>query len=386
MAAKVPQGSDAAFPRRRRRTPTAAVAALVGLVERDFDEARADAASRLRRDRPRRPRRASRPGPLRPARRAPRRRRADRRSPTRERADARRRDRRGHRARSARSPATVDGDGADILEFQIAMLEDDALADAGLRRDRRRAPTPTPPGARRSTPQIADYEAAEDEYFRARAADLARPPRPRAAPSCRRRRATRARRRDRSPARTSRRPASSPSTGVDGRRHRAGRRQPVEPCRHAGARARRADGRRPRRRRARRPRRRRSSTAMPARIVLSPAAGRLVDASTPREPPEPARGAREAAAASHAGRDRRRRRRSRCMINVAEPDELDALDPADLRRHRAGAHRVPVPRRRRPAGRGDAVSRLSPHRSNGPAAGRSSSARSTPAATSRSPG
>ena len=39
MAAKAPQDSDAPFPRRRRRTPTDAVAALIALVERDFDEA-----------------------------------------------------------------------------------------------------------------------------------------------------------------------------------------------------------------------------------------------------------------------------------------------------------------------------------------------------------
>ena len=45
------------------------------------------------------------------------------------------------------------GDAADILEFQVAMLEDESLADAGLRRDRWRAPTRPPPGPRRSTPR-----------------------------------------------------------------------------------------------------------------------------------------------------------------------------------------------------------------------------------------
>jgi phosphocarrier protein len=43
MAAKVPQGSELHFEAEGSDAP-AAVAALVGLVERDFDEAKADAA------------------------------------------------------------------------------------------------------------------------------------------------------------------------------------------------------------------------------------------------------------------------------------------------------------------------------------------------------
>ena len=67
--------------------------------------------------------------------------------------------------------ATVHGDVADILEFQVAMLEDDALAEgaydaisAGIAADH----------AWRSAldAEIAGYRSAEDEYFRARAADL----------------------------------------------------------------------------------------------------------------------------------------------------------------------------------------------------------------------
>jgi phosphotransferase system enzyme I (PtsI) len=63
------------------------------------------------------------------------------------------------------------GAGAEIIAFQIAMLEDEALAkpayvdiEAGLSADRawRRA----------LDHQISDYEAAEDKYFRARASDL----------------------------------------------------------------------------------------------------------------------------------------------------------------------------------------------------------------------
>ena len=68
--------------------------------------------------------------------------------------------------------ATVQGEAAEILEFQVAMLEDDALAEgaydaisAGIAADH----------AWRSAldAEISGYRAAEDEYFRARAADLA---------------------------------------------------------------------------------------------------------------------------------------------------------------------------------------------------------------------
>jgi phosphoenolpyruvate-protein phosphotransferase (PTS system enzyme I) len=68
--------------------------------------------------------------------------------------------------------STMQGEVADILEFQIAMLEDDALAEGaydaisvGVAADH----------AWRSAldAEISGYRAAEDEYFRARAADLA---------------------------------------------------------------------------------------------------------------------------------------------------------------------------------------------------------------------
>jgi len=67
--------------------------------------------------------------------------------------------------------ATVRGEVADILEFQVAMLGDDALTEgaydaisAGIAADH----------AWRSAldAEIAGYRSAEDEYFRARAADL----------------------------------------------------------------------------------------------------------------------------------------------------------------------------------------------------------------------
>ncbi|MBR1148653.1 phosphoenolpyruvate--protein phosphotransferase [Bradyrhizobium sp. AUGA SZCCT0431] len=77
----------------------------------------------------------------------------------------------GARAEIAEQVKTIQGEVADILEFQVAMLEDDALADAafkaistGIAADQ----------AWRSAldAEIAGYRSAEDEYFRARAADV----------------------------------------------------------------------------------------------------------------------------------------------------------------------------------------------------------------------
>ena len=67
--------------------------------------------------------------------------------------------------------ATSEGEGADIIEFQLAMLEDESLS----------APVfdSVAAGADASTAwrlaldaMVAEYEGAEEEYFRARAADL----------------------------------------------------------------------------------------------------------------------------------------------------------------------------------------------------------------------
>ena len=77
----------------------------------------------------------------------------------------------GARAEIAEQIKTVQGEVADILEFQVAMLEDDALADAayevisaGIAADH----------AWRLAldAEIEGYRTAEDEYFRARAADI----------------------------------------------------------------------------------------------------------------------------------------------------------------------------------------------------------------------
>jgi phosphotransferase system enzyme I (PtsI) len=62
-------------------------------------------------------------------------------------------------------------EAADILEFQVAMLEDDALAEGAF--DAISAGTPADQAWRAVLDaEIAGYRSAEDEYFRARAADL----------------------------------------------------------------------------------------------------------------------------------------------------------------------------------------------------------------------
>jgi phosphotransferase system enzyme I (PtsI) len=63
------------------------------------------------------------------------------------------------------------GEAADILEFQVAMLEDDALAEGAF--DAITAGTSADQAWRLALDaEIAGYRSAEDEYFRARVADL----------------------------------------------------------------------------------------------------------------------------------------------------------------------------------------------------------------------
>ncbi|OKO80919.1 phosphoenolpyruvate-protein phosphotransferase [Bradyrhizobium sp. NAS80.1] len=67
--------------------------------------------------------------------------------------------------------ATVRGEAAEILEFQIAMLQDDALAEAAY--DAIAAGAAADEAWRTALDaEIAGYRSAEEEYFRARAADL----------------------------------------------------------------------------------------------------------------------------------------------------------------------------------------------------------------------
>nr|WP_298687898.1 phosphoenolpyruvate--protein phosphotransferase [uncultured Dongia sp.] len=67
---------------------------------------------------------------------------------------------------------TSSADAAEILEFQIAMLGDDALAEAAFAEIEEGTPVDKAWVAALDG-QVADYAAAEDEYFRARASDLA---------------------------------------------------------------------------------------------------------------------------------------------------------------------------------------------------------------------
>src|SRR5687767_6483014 len=67
--------------------------------------------------------------------------------------------------------AASTGDAADMLEFQLAMLADDSLSDPAFDAIGAGAQADTAWSAALAV-QIAGYEAADDEYFRARAADL----------------------------------------------------------------------------------------------------------------------------------------------------------------------------------------------------------------------
>ncbi len=65
----------------------------------------------------------------------------------------------------------IGGDAADMLAFQIAMLEDDALKTPALAAIESGAAADEAWSAALAA-EIAGYEASEDEYFKARAADL----------------------------------------------------------------------------------------------------------------------------------------------------------------------------------------------------------------------
>jgi phosphoenolpyruvate-protein phosphotransferase (PTS system enzyme I) len=67
--------------------------------------------------------------------------------------------------------ANLDGDGAEILAFQIAMLEDEALATQAFAEIAEGATADRAWHLSLET-EIRGYEAAEDEHFRARASDL----------------------------------------------------------------------------------------------------------------------------------------------------------------------------------------------------------------------
>ncbi|RXT54313.1 phosphoenolpyruvate--protein phosphotransferase [Bradyrhizobium betae] len=77
----------------------------------------------------------------------------------------------GAAAELAELIATVHGEAAEILEFQIAMLGDDALAEGAYEAVAAGAAADDAWRAALDA-EIAGYRAAEEEYFRARAADL----------------------------------------------------------------------------------------------------------------------------------------------------------------------------------------------------------------------
>ena len=198
------------------------------------------------------------------------------------------------------------------------MLEDEALTAPAFARDRRRAASADDAWVDALDAEIAGYEAADDEYFRARAAD-SKDIRDRVlACACRRRRASRAAGRD--PGRRGHHADALPGDRLEpaaasrcGGQHR-------QPRRDAGALARRADGGRPRRRRARRSTAKRCSTASMAASCFDPELGRDRELS-------PGRRMRFA--------ERRARRR-----------ELPGTPRRDRRRHGgagAGQHRRPAP-------------------------------------------
>jgi phosphotransferase system enzyme I (PtsI) len=66
---------------------------------------------------------------------------------------------------------TGPGEAADILEFQLALIDDDDLTGPPLAATETGTPADAA-WAERMDAEIAGYEAAEDDYFRARAADL----------------------------------------------------------------------------------------------------------------------------------------------------------------------------------------------------------------------
>ncbi|RUZ51860.1 phosphoenolpyruvate-utilizing N-terminal domain-containing protein, partial [Mesorhizobium sp. M7A.F.Ca.US.007.01.1.1] len=65
----------------------------------------------------------------------------------------------------------AEGDAADILEFQIAMLQDDALSSPAFAAIRTGLPADKAWRQALDT-EIAGYDASDQDYFRARAADI----------------------------------------------------------------------------------------------------------------------------------------------------------------------------------------------------------------------
>ena len=254
--------------------------------------------------------------------------------------------------------AQASGDAADILEFQIALIEDDALSGPAL--DAIASGTP----AERAWADaigvlITDYEATEDDYFRARAADLRdlaervamalsgealagmtlpegavlfatdlAPSRFLAAEWSGRGIALSAGSATSHVAMLARARGVPMVTGLG----------PIGAAARAGVDAL-LDGE-------------------AGTLTLSPDAATTAAFAARRHTAEAA--AVHAAAAATGAAVTADGVAIAVHINVADPAELDRLDPAILRRHRAGAHRAPLPRPRRAARRGGTDRRLPP--------------------------
>ena len=260
----------------------------------------------------------------------------------------------------------------------------------GRRADRARpsprstpATAPTPPGSRRSTTEIAGYETSDDDYFRARAADLvdlrdrvlrnlsgadvaAAPPGAILAGD------------DLTPSRflaTDWRTGGGIAlAGGSPTSHVAmlARARGVPMVVGLGAIA------------ARRPPARRWSTATAARVVLSPGHAQRSYVEMRRAAHRRATRERNAAICTRRRAHRRRHADRRDGQRRAAGGARRARR-RDLRRRRPDAHRVPVHRRRACPTRRRSTA-PTPRCSTGRPAGRSPSAPSTPAATSRSRG
>ena len=247
--------------------------------------------------------------------------------------------------------ARAGGDAADMIEFQVAMLEDDALRAPAHDAIARGVPADRA-WSEALAAQIADYEAADDATFRARAADL-------------RDLAERVLRRLRGGAEETAVPLGAIVFAED-----------ITPSRFlaidwrgggialgAGSPA--------------------SHVAMLARargvpmvvglgegppdggeVALDGGAGLLLLAPDAADRCAACRaracaGRARAARPRHDGRGQAHRRAAQRRAS----GRAGAPRSGDVRRHRAGAHRAVL--RRRPAGRGDAVRALSPHRGMG---------------------
>jgi phosphotransferase system enzyme I (PtsI) len=163
-AAKVRKGSQIHFEA-EGNDASAAVAALIRLVERNFDEAESRPAAVEHHGRPAAPGKAAGPLVLFDRGISLERPHGDRGEERRALAEA------VKQARAAIGALAKRSDQTGILDFQLAMLEDATCTDPAFVRIASGADAATA-WSEALAVQIADFEAADTEYFRARASDL----------------------------------------------------------------------------------------------------------------------------------------------------------------------------------------------------------------------